>query len=123
MKRVNLSDMTTERVVQLFVELAEQQDAALLYRAQREVNKLFWKLEKVQSELKSHPGDQRSALLPPFNHKNMQVRLKAAMAALAVSPQAARAQLEAISASGWQPQAADAGMSLGELDRGVYKPE
>ncbi len=114
--------MTTERLVQLFADLAVQQDAALLYRAQREVNKIFWKLEEIQSELKSRPGDQRSALLPLFIHKNIQVRLKAAMATLAVSPQAARAQLEAISASGWQPQAGDAGMSLLALDNGVYMP-
>jgi cytochrome c oxidase assembly protein Cox11 len=122
MKRVKLSDMTTERLVQLFADLAVQQDAALLYRAQREVNKIYWKLEEIQSELKSRPGDQRSALLPLYDHKNMQVRLKAAIATLAVSPQAARAQLESISASGWQPQAGDAGMSLLALDNGVYKP-
>jgi cytochrome c oxidase assembly protein Cox11 len=122
MKRVKLSDMTTEQLVQLFADLAVQQDAALLYRAQREVNKIFWKLEEIKSELKSRPGDQRSALLPLYNHKNMQVRVKAAKATLVVAPEAARAQLEAIRASGWQPQALDAGMSLGELDRGVYKP-
>ena len=122
MKRVKLSDMTTERLVQLFADLSVQQDAALLYRAQREVNKIFWKLEEIKSELKSRPGDQRFALLPLYDHKNMQVRLKAAKATLAIAPEAARAALEAIKASGWQPQALDAGMSLGELDRGVYKP-
>jgi hypothetical protein len=53
----------------------------------------------------------------------MQVRLKAAYATLAVSPVAARAQLEAIAASGWQPQAGDAGMSILNLDRGIYKPK
>jgi hypothetical protein len=31
--------------------------------------------------------------------------------------------LEAIAASGWQPQALDAGMSLINLDRGIYKPK
>lgn len=123
MKRVKLSDMTTEQLVQLFADLAVQQDAALLYRAQREVNRIFWKLEEIKSELGARPGDQRSALLQLYDHKNMQVRVKAAKATLAIAPEAARAQLEAIRASGWQPQALDAGMSLGELDRGVYKPK
>ncbi|MGD9924131.1 MAG: DUF2019 domain-containing protein [Pseudorhodoplanes sp.] len=122
MKRIKLSDMTTEQLVRLFADLAVQQDAALLYRAQREVNKIFWKLEEIKSELKSRPGDQRAALLSLYDHKNMQVRLKAAKATLAIAPQAARAQLEEIQSSGWQPQAGDAGMSLRALDDGVYKP-
>jgi cytochrome c oxidase assembly protein Cox11 len=115
--------MTTEQLVQLFAELAVQQDAALLYRAQGEVNKLYFKLDAIKEELKSRPGDQRSALLPLYNHKNMQVRVKAAKATLAIAPEAARTQLEAIRASGWQPQALEAGMSLGFLDEGVYKPK
>jgi hypothetical protein len=53
----------------------------------------------------------------------MQVRVKAAKATLAIAPEAARAQLEAIRASGWQPQALEAGMSLGFLDEGIYKPK
>lgn len=122
MKRVKLSDMTVEQLVQLFAEFAVQQDAALLYRAQGEVNKLYFKLDAIKKELKSRPGDQRVALLPLYDHKNMQVRVKAAKATLAIAPEAARAQLEAIRASGWQPQALEAGMSLGELDRGGFKP-
>jgi hypothetical protein len=80
-------------------------------------------VESVESELKSRPADERSAPLPLFDYKNMQVRVKAAKATLAIAPEAARAQLEAISASGWQPQALEAGMSLWSLDDGVYKPE
>jgi hypothetical protein len=115
--------MTTEQLVQLFSELAVAQDKALLLRAISTVNKIYDRLEAINSELKSRPRDQRSALLPLYNHKNMQVRVKAAMATLAVAPEAARAQLEAIRASGWQPQALEAGMSLGFLDEGVYKPK
>ncbi|MGV3633118.1 MAG: DUF2019 domain-containing protein [Pseudorhodoplanes sp.] len=122
MKRVNLSKMTTEQLVHLFADLAIQQDAALLYRAQREVNKLYFKLDAIKKELKSRPGDHRVALLPLYGHKNMQVRVKAAKATLAIAPEAARAQLEAIRASGWQPQALEAGMSISSLDEGIYKP-
>jgi hypothetical protein len=123
MKGAALSRMTTEKLVELFAELAVEQDRALLLRAISTVNKIYDKLEAIKTELKSRPGDQRVALLPLYNHRNMQVRVKAAKATLAIAPEAARAQLEAIRASGWQPQALDAGMSLGFLDEGVYKPK
>jgi len=57
-----------------------------------------------------------------YTYPNMQVRVKAAKATLAVAPAAAREQLEKIAASDWQPQAGEAGMSLWNLDRGVFKP-
>jgi cytochrome c oxidase assembly protein Cox11 len=123
MKRVNLSVLNNEGLVEMFAELAVEQDVALLSRMQRKVNSIYWRLEAIESELKSRPGDQRSALLPLYNHKNMQVRVKAAKATLAIAPESARAQLEAIRESGWQPQAGEAGMSLGFLDEGVYKPK
>lgn len=123
MKSVRLAKLSQDQLVQLFAELSIQQDMALLSLAQGEVNRLYWRIKAIGDELKSRPGDQRSALLQLYNHKNMQVRLKAARATLAVSPVAARAQLEAIEASGWQPQAGDAGMSILNLDRGIYKPK
>jgi cytochrome c oxidase assembly protein Cox11 len=122
MKRIKLSHMTAKQLVQQFSEVAVQQDLALLSLAQREVNKLFWKLEEIENELKLRPGDQRSVLLTLYEHKNKHVRLKAAKATLAVAPQAARAQLEVIRESGWQPQAGEAGMCLWSLDQGIYKP-
>lgn len=122
MKRIKLSKLPIEQLVQLFADLSVQQDMALISMLQSEVNRLYWKIEAVENELKSRSGDQRFALLPLFDHKNRQVRLKAAHATLAIAPQAARAQLKAIKESGWQPQALDAGMALWNLDRGVYKP-
>ena len=123
MRRVQIPKLTTEQLVQMFADLAVQQDLALLSRAISKVNRIYDKLEVIENELKSRPGDQRSALLALYNHKNMQVRIKAAKATLAIVPEAARAQLEAIRLSGWQPQAGDAGMSLWFLDRGVHKPK
>jgi hypothetical protein len=114
--------MAVEDLVRQFAELSVQQDMALLSGPQRTINALYWKIDAIMGELKARPGDQRSALLALFDHENKQVQLKAALATLAISPHAARAQLEAIAASRWQPQAADAGMALIELDRGVYKP-
>jgi hypothetical protein len=123
MKRIKLSDLTTEQLVQQFTALAVRQDMALLSRAHSDANKIYLKIDAIKNELKSRPGDQRFALLPLFNHKNMQVRLKAAHATLAIAPEEARAQLEAIRQSGWQPQALDAGMSIRNLDQGIYKPK
>ncbi|MET0705817.1 MAG: DUF2019 domain-containing protein, partial [Tardiphaga sp.] len=47
----------------------------------------------------------------------------AAKLTLAVAPVEARAQLQAIADSKWFPQAGDAGMSLWNLERGVFKPK
>lgn len=123
MKRVKLQKLSVEQLVQVFADLSVQQDMAMMAMLQGDINKLYWKIEAVQDELKSRPGDQRSALLPLYTHKSMHVRLKAAHATLALAPQAARGQLEAIATSGWQPQAGHAGMSLLSLDRGIYKPK
>jgi Domain of unknown function (DUF2019) len=48
--------------------------------------------------------------------------VKAALSTLALEPRTARMVLEAISLSGRQPQALEAGMALRFLDRGVFKP-
>src|SRR5690349_5962501 len=112
MRRPKLSLLSVEQLVERFAELAVDQDVALLSNAIREVNKLYTKIDDVRRELKSRPGDQRSALMSLYDHKNMQVRLKAAKATFPIAPAAARSQLEAIAASRWMPQAGDAGMSL-----------
>ena len=73
-------------------------------------------------ELKARDSDQRTALMTLYDYPNMQVRLKAAIHALAVAPTAAQQQLEAIAETHWMPQAGDAGMPLSNLDRGIFKP-
>lgn len=61
-------------------------------------------------------------MLRLYDHPNMQVRLMAAKATLEIEPEAARTMLQAIADSGWFPQAGDVGMSLSNLERGVFKP-
>jgi len=111
-----------DQLVKQFAALAIRQDTMLLERDIAEVNRLYDRLQDVANELKARPGDQRTALLVLYEHSNMQVRLKAAKATLAVAPTAAREQLEAIKASKWQPYAGEAGMSLRNLDSGVFRP-
>jgi hypothetical protein len=77
---------------------------------------------KIREELKGRAGDQRLALVALYPHENAQVGLQAARATLAVAPEAARALIEDIAASRKYPQAMDAGMTLSNLDRGVFIP-
>lgn len=122
MKKLELQDMTGNQLVQQFASLAIEQDTALLDNDIAETNRLFWRLEAIEDELKRRPGDQRSELIVLYQHSNMQVRVKAAKAMLAVAPQAAREHLQAIKDSKFQPQAGEAGRSLWNLERGVFKP-
>jgi hypothetical protein len=100
-----------------------EQDHALLWDENAKFTRLYWQMDAIKKELKSRPGDQRRALLVLFDHLNMQVRVKAAKATLAVAPEAARRMLQAIADSRRQPQAGDAGMCLRNLDRGVFVPD
>lgn len=122
MKQAALKRLSVEELVDRFTALALDQDEAILDDDIAKSSKLFWKIEAIEAELKVRAGDQRSALLRLYTHPNLQVRLKAAKATLAVAPDAAREQLRLIERSGEQPQAMDAGMCLWTLDEGINKP-
>lgn len=118
----NLQEMSAEQLVERFATIGVQQDQALLGNELGKFNKLFQQMKEVREELKSRPGDQRRLLLRLYYHANAQVRLKAAVATLAVAPEAARNLIETIANSRKYPQAGDAGMALDALDRGIFKP-
>jgi hypothetical protein len=122
MKKLALGEVTVDELVERFVNLCVAQDRELLRGDIARVNRLFDDIEAVKQELKARPGDQRRALIPLYQHENMQVRLKAAKATLAIAPVAARQELEDIKASNWSPQSSDASSSLWNLDRGIFKP-
>jgi hypothetical protein len=122
MKKVNPSDMTTKDLVDRFAQIGRAQDQALLGGQIAKFNRLYAQMAEISTELKGRPGDERKALMALYDFPNMQVRLKAAIHTLAVSPIEARGQLQSIADSKWFPQAGDAGMSLWNLDRGVFKP-
>jgi hypothetical protein len=117
-----LQDMTIAELVGRFIEIGLSQDEALLDDEIGKFNRLFDQMQAVVEELKARDGDQRRALLGLYEHPNMQVRLKAVKNTLAVAPLAAREALEEIASSQHFPQAGEAGMSLENLDRGVFKP-
>lgn len=122
MSRADLTKMVVPDLVDRFAAIALRQDEAIFNDDNALYSRLFWQMEAVEQELKARDGDQRRALLSLFDHKSIQVRLMAAKATLAVAPDVARRMLEVIANSNWQPQAGEAGMSLWNLDRGVFKP-
>jgi hypothetical protein len=122
MNKSKLEKMSVDQLVNEFVALAVQQNDASLGGEISKVNRLYDRLTAIKDELKARDGDQRTALMSLYDSPNLHVRLKAAMSTLAVAPAAARQQLEEIEASQVQPQAGEAGMSLWNLDRGVFKP-
>lgn len=123
MKTRTLSDNLISQLIHRFVEIGMAQDKALFDDRIAEYNRLYREKTSIVSELKSRAGDQRQALLQLYDHPNLQVRLNAAMATLAVAPQSARKVLEAIRASRMPHQALDAGMTISNLDSGFFKPE
>lgn len=122
MKRLSLKAMSSGQLVERFMELALDQDKALLRGEIATVNRIFDQLEDVEAELKSREGDQRRALMTLYDHPNPQVRVKAVKATLAVEPDAARRMLKVIAESREFPQAGEAGMSIRALERGIFKP-
>lgn len=119
----NLKELSVAQLLELFADIGVRQDKALIVHDNATYNPLFWEMQTVEKELQDRPGDQRRALLKLFEYPNMQVRLAAAKATLAVAPKEARAAIESIAATTWYPQAGDAGMCLINLDRGIFVPK
>ncbi len=114
--------MTVDQLVDRFIDLCIAEYNALELGEITKHNRLFRQMTAVEDELKSREGDARAALIPLYDHSNMQVRVMAAKATLAVAPTAARAALAAIKATQWHPQALNAGMCLWNLETGFFKP-
>ncbi len=85
MKRLNLETMTVHQLVERFVEVTLAQDDALLDVELSKFKRLFGEMRAILEELKSRPGDQRTALVRLYDYPNFQVRLKAAKNTLAVA--------------------------------------
>ena len=122
MRKPKLEDMTIIQLVEYFTAIALAQGKAMLRGDNVEFNRLFSKMEAIEEELKGRKGDQRRALLPLLGHSNAQVRLKSAIALLAVAPNEARHTLEVISDRQEYPQAADARGMMSAVDEGTYVP-
>jgi hypothetical protein len=105
-----------------FAEIGVAQDRALLDDSVARFNQLYREKVKVRDALRAMPGDQRRALTVLYDHPNFQVRLNAAKSTLAIEPVAARRLIEAIAAARIPHQSLEAGMTLYNLDKGVFVP-
>jgi hypothetical protein len=117
-----LDKMTVDQLVDQFLTIALDQDRAIRDDNNAKYNRLYDQLEAVRQELRRRPGDQRRALIPLHAHPNAQVRLKSAIATLALAPEAARRALQNISDRQEYPQAADARGMISALDDGSFVP-
>ncbi len=118
-----LSSLDIEQIIHEYVRLSEQQDEAQLDDDHGRYNKIYAKLDLIDKELRSRGMTARLALARLFDHKNLQVRVNAATDLLGVVPNEARPVLERIRQSRQGPQCLDAGMTLRNVDNGVFKPD
>lgn len=116
-----IKSMTIDELVTLFIELSLEMKRADDWMENGAYNRAHKKLRDVRAELKTRPGDGRHALLPLLAHRNIQVRLDAALATLALSPEA-EAALRGIAPLGTASQPFTARNILEGLDNGTYKP-
>jgi hypothetical protein len=63
MPSMGLSTLSTDRLVESFVEIALEQDKARLANQIARFNHLFDRMEAVEEDLKARQGDQRRTLL------------------------------------------------------------
>ena len=117
-----LKDMPVVELVDQFTEITLRQYDAALFGNITKYNSLVDQMLAVADELKSRPGDQRSALVPLLVHPNRQVRLMAAELTLALAPVASRQTLQELSDAKVYPQSAYAMGTLRALQRGDRKP-
>jgi Domain of unknown function (DUF2019) len=123
MGQPSLSTMTIDQLVDRFAEIGIAQDNALWNEKYSYFNRLYDRMDEVDKELRSRGHDARSALSRLFTHSNVQVRLQAAKFSLGVEPANAYQVIKSVSESSLFPQAGDAGMTLVNLERGIFKPD
>jgi hypothetical protein len=123
MSRNKLESATIKELVEYFAAIAVVQDKAILRDEHAKYNRLYKEMDAVKQELKGRTGDQRRAPISLYAHPNAQVRLKAAIATLALVPAEARQTLQLISDREEYPQAADARGMIDALDEGTFIPK
>ncbi len=116
-----IENMSNDDIVNYFLELSYKKKETDYFMDTYTYSKIFKILEEIELELKSRPGDQRSILIPLIGHPNLQVRLNASAATLAITPDALT-MLRAIAALGWDPERSAAISLVNAIDDGIYTP-
>lgn len=121
MRANTVTKMTSDELVERFIEISIEQGKASAFFETARFNRLLPKLSAVVRELRGRPGDERHRLLELYDHPDFQVRLNAAKFTYALDPDAAVGTFQAIKESRHYPWALDAGMSLSALEMGMSK--
>jgi hypothetical protein len=122
MSQSALQELTADQLIARLVQIGLSQDDAQLEGDISRFNRLYDQMREVDEELRARGREARLMLLQLYEHPNIQVRLNAAGLSLGVAPKEARLVLENIAASGHYPQAGDAGMLIGGLEDGTFRP-
>ncbi len=118
-----IKNMSTDEIKDYFLELSIKKRETDDYLDTYNYNRIFSILQDIRAELKSRSGDQRSILIPLISHPNLQVRLNASAATLAITPDALT-MLRAIAAldRAWNPERGEALSLVNAIDEGRYIP-
>jgi hypothetical protein len=122
MKTPQLRNVSLRKLYERFIFASVDQHKSLVAGDHARYNRLFEEIHDITQELKRRGEDERRALVSLFSDSSAQVRLNAAIATLALEPEAARQALQLISDRNEYPQAPYARDMLWALDRGTYKP-
>lgn len=120
-RKTQMCSMSLDEIKEYFIELSAKKRETDDYFDTYTYNKIFKILREIRSELKQRPGDQRSILIPLIAHPNLQVRLNASAATLAITPDALT-MLRAIASLGWDPERSEARSLVDAIDEGRYIP-
>lgn len=118
----DLKKMPEQALVHQFREFALDQESALLDSDTAKYNRLYKKLEAIESELKVRGPEARKALLTLLDDANLRVRYEAARRLLAVNRHAALTALNEVATSHQMPEQAEAQITLSNLEHGIFTP-
>lgn len=116
-----LFNLTNAEIVERLIVISIEQGDAIENFETAKYNKLYDRNQRLLDELSKRPGDGRHDLFKLYDHPNMQVRLNAAHWTYALDTPTARVALAAIRDSRIFPYAADAGLTLSLVDKGIGK--
>jgi hypothetical protein len=119
MRKIDLTILTINELVDRFTEIGLAEDAARNKDDLAAYKRMYFQMSAINKELKVRGWEARLALTTLYTHPNPEVRLHAARCSYGVAPVAARKCLEVIRDSKIPPQYLDAGMSLMALDDGT----
>ena len=123
MSKMNFDRLSDGELVGRFVEAAKKMGAAVLDSQIRKANRMYDVLREIDAVLRSRGEQARLRLLPLFGHDNRFVRYYAAKKLLGLVPDRAREIIEWNHKYWFDALAGDAGMTLHNLDTGVFKPD